>query len=197
MQRVTAAGRLPGWALLCWLAVVASVEAASGDAAGTYAVTVTQVEVSKDGGATYTTVFSGSQAINIAAVNAGAVAAGLVSGAALEAGTYNTVRVTIGSTMQLKGYVNNSSTTIYTNRGSDTNGFLTNTGAANAPGSDYGISSFTVPPGSRTATTTGLSLPVAPGSAGTVKVAFDTSGVITQSSGIPFVGAPTVKISSQ
>ncbi|MBI3324887.1 MAG: hypothetical protein HYZ92_06365 [Candidatus Omnitrophica bacterium] len=179
--------------LVCGLEGLA--QAASGDAAGTYTVTVTKVEISKDGGSTYTTLFSGSSDINIASVNAGAAAAGLVGGVILAPGTYDTIRVTIGGSLQLKGYVNNGSTTIYTNGGTDTGAFSTNTAAANTPGSDYATSTFTIPAGSRTSTSS-VSIPVSPGASPTVRVTFDTSGVITQSGGIPSVGAPSVTVTA-
>ena len=181
---------------VCWAAGLGRVEAASGNADGTYTVTVTQVEVSKDGGSSYTTIFSGSQSINIASVDAGAVAAGLASGAQLDVGVYTIVRVTIGATLQLKGYVNNGATTIYTNGGSDTNGFSTNGAAANTPGSDYAVSSFTIPAANRTSSTTGLSMTVTVTTGPTVTVKFDTSGILTQAGGIPSVGAPVVTITS-
>lgn len=184
-----------------WLAIwlvswTAAVEAASGDADGTYSVTITRIEVSTDGGSTYTTIFSGSQAVNIASVSAGATVAGLANGVSLEAGTYNVVRVTLGSTLLLKGYVNNGATTIFTNGGTDGAGFSTNTSAANTPGSTYAISTFTIPEASRTATITGLSIVLVKDANTTVTVKFDTAGVITQSGGTPSVGAPSVSITS-
>ena len=176
-----------------WLALgAARVEAASGNADGTYTVTVTMVEVSKDSGTTYTTVFNGSQSINIASVSAGAVAAGLVSGVTMDAGTYDRIRVTIGGTLQLKGYVNNGATTIFT----DGSTFSTNGAAADTPGGTYAVSSFAIPADSRTSTQT-VSIPVQPGGAPTVSVAFDTSSVLTQSGGTPSVGAPIVTVTSQ
>lgn len=170
--------------------------AASGDAAGTYTVTVTKVEISNDGGTTYTTLFDGSTNINIASASAGAVAAGLVSGVALVPGVYNRVRVTIGANLLLKGYVNNGTTTIYTNGGTDTNGFANNNGggADSPPNSGYDISTFTIPAGSRTNTFT-VDINITPGGK-TVSISFDTSGVITQSGGTPSVSAPTVSIST-
>ena len=172
---------------------VSGVEAASGDAAGIYTVTVTKVEVSSDGGGTFTTIFDGSKAINIAAADAGAVAAGLASGAAVAPGTYNRVRTTIGATLLLKGYVNNGATTIYTNGGTDTGAFTTNNSAADAPGGTYTTSTFTIP--NRTSTMT-VSIVVPSSGNATVRISFDTSGVITQSSGIPSVGAPTITVTS-
>jgi hypothetical protein len=65
-----------------WLLAMNPAQAASGDADGTYTVTITKLELSTDG-TTFVTVFEGSQAINIASANAGAVAAGLVSGVTL------------------------------------------------------------------------------------------------------------------
>lgn len=159
--------------MLCLLVSVRGAEAASGDADGTYTVTITQVEVSKDQGTTWTTVFSGSQAINIASVTAGAAAAGLVSGATLDAGTYDRVRVTLGANLLIKGWRNTgSSTTDYTN------GSTFNTVAGNDPGGDYAISTFTIPDASRVQTFTGLSIVVQPGGAPTCTIKFDTSGVI-------------------
>ena len=94
--------------------------------------------------------------------NAGATVAGLASGVDLEAGTYDTVRVTLGSTLLLKGYVNFGTTTIYTNN--DADGFGDNSGGG-ADRTDngstaYAVSTFTIPLTSRTQTFTGLSLPV-------------------------------------
>lgn len=180
-----------------WLLGLASwAEAASGDADGTYTVTMTQIEVSKDGGATYTTLFSGSQAVNIASADAGATVAGLASGMDLDAGTYNTVRVTLGSSLLLKGYVNFGTTTIFTNN--DADGFGDNSGGgADTPGSGYAVSTFTIPQVNRTQTIAGLSLPVSRENPRTCIVKFNTAGVITQSGGTPSVGAPSVSITSR
>lgn len=177
---------------LCVMMRAGDAAAASGNADGTYTVTITKVEVSQDSGTTYTTIFSGSQDINIASVNAGAVAAGLANGVTVDSGTYNRVRVTIGSTLQLKGYVNNGATTIFT----DGSTFSTNGAAADTPGGTYAVSTFTIPADSRVSVNT-TSINIQQGGSPTVAVAFDTSGVITQSGGTPSVGAPTVTISSQ
>ncbi len=166
--------------------------AASGNADGTYTVTITKVEVSKDSGTTYTTIFSGSQDINIASVDAGAIAAGLANGVTVDAGTYTRVRVTIGSALKVKGYVNNGATTLYTNGVT----FGVNLAAANTPGGDYAVSTFTIPANSLVNVNT-TSITVQPGTSPLVDVAFDTSGVITQSGGTPSVGAPTVTVTSQ
>ena len=171
-------------------------EAASGNADGTYTVTVTKIEMSKDAGATYVTVFSGSQAINIASASAGATAASLVSGVALAPGTYTHVRVTIGATMTAKGYVNISGSTWYTDGGTDSGAFSSNAGN-DTPGADYAISTFTIPEANRTTTDTSLSMTVRAGGAGpTCGVSFDTSGVIINNGGSPSLGAPTVTMSS-
>ena len=182
--------------VVCWTGGLSGVEAASGDADGTYTVTITKVEVSKAGGTTYTTLFSGSQDINIASVSAGAVAAGLASGAALDVGTYDTVRVTIGSTLRAKGYVNNAGSTVYTNGGTDGSASSTNGGVTDTPGSGYAVSTYTIPAANRTSTTSGLSIVVQIGKSPTVAVKFDTTGVLSVSSGIIIPGAPAVTISS-
>ncbi len=183
---------LLGWIGLHLLAGAVPAQAATGDAAGTYTVTVTQVEMSSDGGGSYTTIFSGSKEINIASANAGAVAASLASGVTLPPALYNRIRVTLAQNLQLKGFVNDGATTFYTNNDSD--GFGLNLGAADTPGADYAISTFTIPAGNRVNTiTVSINIP-ATGSAPTVRVNFDTTGVLTVSGSIPSVGAPTVTV---
>lgn len=151
---------------------LAMAEAGSGDADGTYTVTITKIEVSTDQGTTYTTVFSGSQAINIASVGANTVAAGLVSGASLDAGTYDRLRVTIGDTLQLKGFRNTGGgATDYTN------GTTFNTVAGDSAGSDYAVSSFTIDAANRVQTFT-ISIVVKPGGSPRCTVKFDTQSVI-------------------
>lgn len=178
--------------VVCWAAGLRGVEAASGDADGTYTVTITKVETSKDSGATYTTLFSGSQDINIASVSAGAVAAGLASGAVLDVGTYDTMRVTLGATLKAKGYVNNAGDTVSTNGGTDGSASSTNSGVTNTPGSDYAISTYTIPVANRTNTTSGLSMVVQVGTSPTCTVKFDTSGVLSVVGGGIVPGAPSV-----
>ncbi len=168
--------------------------AASGNADGVYTVTVTRVEISNDGGSTFQTIFSGSQSINIASVSARATAASLANGVALAPGTYNRMRTTIGSTLSFKGYVNNGATTIYTSGGANSNAFSTNGAAANTPGNDYTTSTFTI---SNPTSTKTVTIVVSDGGAApTIQVAFDTSSVLTQSGGIPSLGAPTITITS-
>lgn len=196
MDRLSLRAVVVGWVVASLAVASGTTEAASGDADGIYTVTVTKVELSKDSGATFTTVFEGSQSINIASATAGAVAAGLVSGTALDAGTYTHVRVTIGSTLQFKGYVNNGATTLYTDGGTDTDAFSTNIAAASTPGGDYAVATFSIPSANRTDTTTGLSIQVLPGQARTVRIVFDTSSVLTQSGGIPSLSPPDVQISA-
>jgi len=60
-----------------WFGCAMSAGAATGSGGGqAFKITVTTVEISSDSGSTYTTLFSGSQEMDIAAANAGAVAAG-------------------------------------------------------------------------------------------------------------------------
>ena len=188
--------RRTAWGFLAaavWLLAMSPAQAASGDADGTYTVTITKLEVSTDG-ATFVTVFEGSQAINIASANAGAVAAGLVNGVTLAAGTYTTVRVTLGANLLAKGYVNSGSDTVYTNNSA--NGSTTNSGVNNTPGTGYAVSTYTIPAGNRVNTITGMSFIVEPGVSRTVKVSFNTSGVLSLSSGVIIPGAPSVTGSS-
>lgn len=179
--------------LIGWISVAAVfiglglAEAASGDADGTYTVTVTKVELSKDGGTTYTTVFSGSQAINIASASAGAVAASLASGVALEVGTYTACRVTLDSALVVKGYVTVGGTTFYTD-GTTFSGV-----AGSSPGAGYATSTFTIDATNRTQTYTSLSMVVQPGGSPKVTVTFNTAGVVIAG---PSIGPPSVGFST-
>lgn len=184
MRQIRVLTLVTGWAAIIALFALASrTEAGSGDADGTYTVTLTKVEISKNSGATYTTLFEGSQAINIAAANAGAVAAGLVSGATLEPGTYDVVRVTLSPTMQLKGYVIDGADTLYTDGGTETGSVESTSkrvGASTPPDSGYAASTYTIPEINRVDTKTGLSLNVEPGKAMIVDIAFDTTGTVSE-----------------
>ena len=171
-----------------------TVSAGSTDADGTYTVTVTLVEASQDGGATYTTLFSGSQAINIAAVNAGALAAGLVSGVDIPVGTYNRIRVTIGATLLAKGYVNSGGSTFYTNGGSNGSGTSSVAGNDNTTSSTYAASTYAIPSGDRVSTFT-VSILVKQGTAATTRVNFNTAGVFSLNGTVVVPGAPSVSIS--
>ena len=193
MQRADAT-LLIGVAAACVLGAGAA-WAASGNADGTYTVTITKTEMSTNG-TTFVTLFEGSQAVNIASASAGATVAGLASGVKPPDGTYTTIRTTLGANLLLKGYVNNGGTTIFTNGGTDGAGFTTNSAAADAPGSTYAVSTFTIPVANRTATTTGVSIVMQGDAARTVTIKFDTSGVLTQSGGVPSVGAPTVTVTT-
>jgi hypothetical protein len=168
----------------------------SGSADGTYTVTVTRVEMSQDG-TNFTTVFNGSKAINIAGVNAGALAAGLVSGVSVAPGTYTTVRVTIGATLLAKGHVNISGRTFYTNGGTDTNAFSNVAGNDQEDSqSNYAIATFTIPADNRTSSQS-VSFTINPtGSPPTVSVAFDTGSVFTNNNGSPSLGPPSVTMSA-
>lgn len=173
---------------------IATEAATNGAADGTYTVTVTLVEACQ-GSSNCQTLFSGSQAINIAAANAGAVASSLVSGAEITAGTSNTINVTIGSTLQAKGYVNISGQTQYTDGGTDLTAFNNIAGSDQFNQADYATSTFTVPSAQRTQTTGGLTITVGPGlPAPKCRVAFDTSGVIFNDGGNPGLNPPSVTI---
>lgn len=174
--------------------VALEAQAASGDADGTYTVTITQVEISKDGGATYTTLFSGSKDINIAAADAGAVAGSLASGAALPPGTYDRIRVTLGSSLRIKGFVNNGAGTgtLYTNN--DADGFDLNLAGINTPGADYATSTLNIPEANRVSTQTVSIVVPSEGTPSTVRVNFDTTGVLTAAGNTPSLNAPTVTI---
>lgn len=165
----------------------------STDADGVYTVTVTLVEASSDGGATYTTLFSGSQDINIAAVNAGAVAAGLVSGVEIPVGTYNRVRVTIGATLLGKGYVNSGGNTFYTSGG--VNGTSSIAGNDNTTASDYTTSTYTIPEANRVSTQT-VSIPIEKDKPTTIRVNFDTRGVFSLNGSTVVPGEPSVSVTT-
>lgn len=169
--------------------------AASTDADGTYTVTVTLVEASNDGGANFITLFSGSQLINIAAVTAGASAAGLVSGVDFPVGTCDRVRVTISDTLLAKGYVNSGGSTFYTSGGVNGTSNVAgndNTGAV----SNYTASTYTIPEANRVNVNT-VSIPIVKGKGTTMQVKFDTSGVLSYNGLVVIPGAPLVTISSE
>lgn len=169
--------------------------AASGDADGTFTVDVTKVEISNDNGASYITLFEGSKEINIAAASAGAAAAGLASGAVLPPGTYNRIRCTLGSSLRIKGYVNNGTNdgTLYTNN--DADGFDLNAAAIDTPGGDYATSTLTIPVANRVDTMIVSIVVPAEGTPGTIRINFDTSGVLSAVGNIPSLNDPTVTVS--
>lgn len=188
-------GVVPVWWVILFVACWSEPGfAASTDADGTYTVTVTKVEASLDGGTTYTTLFSGSQLINIASVTAGATAAGLVNGVDFPVGTCNRVRVTIGDTLLAKGWVNSGGSTFYTSGG--VNGTSTiagndNTGAV----SNYTASTYTIPEANRVSVKT-VSIPIVKGTATSIQVKFDTSGVLSYNGVVVIPGEPLVTIGS-
>lgn len=157
-----------------------------------YGVTITKIEVSQDEGATYLTRFAGQCDVNLVTEAAGRVVAGLTSGDPLPAGTYNRLRITLGPTLYLKGYLNYNGATFSTNGGADDHGYEANLAGLNAPGDSYAVSAFTIPEASRTfeqAITLSISAASAP-----PLVTFDLSGTITQTSGNPTVNAPVVTV---
>lgn len=195
-MRIRLRGWLTAWGVVLLVLTTPPALAASGDADGTYTVTVKQVEVSTDG-TNFVTVFSGSSDINISAVDAGAQAATLVSGTSVPPGTYTTVRVTIGATLSVKGYINIAGRTHYTDGGTDGGAFsnVAGTDQQNAQ-ADYAISTFTIPAANRVTSQAVTFNVVKGGPASRVTVTFDTSGVITNNGGQPSLGAPTVTMSS-
>lgn len=188
-----------GLLLICWGFPAPQARAACGDrasgAADVYKVTVNKIEFSEDG-TTFITVFDGSRQIDISAVDAGAVAAGLVSGAAVPPATYTQVRVTVGSTLKVRGYINIAGSTHYTDGGTDSGAFGLNAGVTDTPGGDCAESTFTIPAANRTSTGNVTFTVPEGGAAPTVRVAFDTSGVITNNGGAPSLGPPTITMSA-
>ena len=78
--------------------------------ASVYKVTITQFEMYN--GTSWVTISSGSSTtIDIASVNAGAVAGTFFSGLSVPDGTYTQVRVTISGTFTISGRVGSSYTT--------------------------------------------------------------------------------------
>lgn len=194
-------GRRSGWVLLGVLALGTIAEAGTTDADGIYTVTITQIELSKDSGASYTTVFSGSQAVNIASANAGATVAGLVSAVELAAGTYDRVRTTLSATLLAKGYVNNGANTSYTDGGTETGAGESTSliaGNNNTTAADYAASTYTIPEVNRVNVVTFNSpVTVSKGTEKTCIVSFDTSGVLSLSGGAVVPGAPLVTVASR
>lgn len=177
--------------LISLLLVAGPAQAASG-AAEAYGVTITKIELSKDKGASYVTRFEGYADVNLAAPGVGVPIAALGAETPLPKGTYTRVRVTLGPTLYLKGYVNHGETTLFTNGGADGAGYEANLAGANTPGASYAVSTFTIPEARRTfeqavRILVGAVPPI-------ITVTFDLTGVLTQTGGVPTVGAPAVTI---
>lgn len=200
-EMVRRQGWVAGGLALGLLAAWPGAEAGTTDADGTYTVTITRIELSKDSGASYTTVFSGSQAVNIASANAGAAVAGLVSGVELDPGSYDRSRVTLGATLLAKGYVNSGGNTFYTDGGTETGAGESTTqiaGQNNTTAADYTASTYTIPVADRTQVVTFSSpVSVSKDDPRTVIVTFNTAGVLSLSGTAVVPGAPSVSVSSR
>lgn len=70
-----------------------------------YQVTVKNIEISKDSGATWVTVGSGSLTFDIALANAGAVVGNYCTNNNIEAGTYDKIRATVARTFTVSGSI--------------------------------------------------------------------------------------------
>lgn len=177
------------------LAEAACPNATTGNA-DVYNVTVRMIEFSTDG-TNFVTAFQGSTVIDIASVAAGSTAAGLVSGGAVPPGNYTNIRVTIGSTVGVRGFVNNGGTTVYTDGGTDAAAF-TGVGGNNSPGTDCATSTFTVPANTRVSTDA-VSFTVNPADgppSSTVTISFDTSTVIATDGAGATLNEPVVTMTT-
>jgi hypothetical protein len=194
-------GWVAGGLALGLLAAWPGVEAGTTDADGTYTVTITQIEISKDAGANYATLFSGSQAVNIASENAGATVAGMASGVELDAGSYDRARVTLDATLLAKGYVNSGGSTFYTDGGTETGAGESTSqiaGLNNTTAADYAVSTYTIPVADRTQVVTFTSpVTVNKDNPRTVIVTFNTAGVLSLNVVVVVPGAPSVSVSSR
>lgn len=164
--------------------------AASGDPDGVYGVIITKIELSKDDGKSYVTCFEGYSDVNLVAASAGRSIASLIFSAPLAQGNYNRVRIALGPKLYLQGYVNYGNKTIFTNGDNEGKGYDINAAAANTPGSTYSVSAFTIPEDQRSYEYM-INIPVG-AKPPVLHAAFNLSGVITQTNGIPSVSAPLV-----
>ncbi len=72
----------------------------------TYVITIKKIELSKDGGATYTVIATGNRSFTIASSHShGAIISDYVSGAEVEPGEYNAIRITLSSAIGLLGTI--------------------------------------------------------------------------------------------
>lgn len=155
-----------------------------------YKVTVQRIELSADGGTTYTTVFSGSSELDIASANAGQVAGNFVSDIKIADGLYNRLRVTISATFKIKGsVVLNADNRRYYTLANGTASLV----AANEVEATITAPVNISPTGTFTSVDT-VSITVANGKSGVIRVAFDTQGTINLllAGGTFFPGAPVV-----
>jgi hypothetical protein len=163
---------LVGGVLVLATAVISFAQQATGTPT-IYKVTVKKVEFSSDGGTTFVTLKEADQEMDIASVNAGALAANYASGATLPAATYNRIRVTISCTIKLRGNVSFGGITYYT----------TSTGGTSAVAGNLAEGSYTVPAGAGCAggqltSTDTVSFAVIEGQGKTMNVSFDVTGSI-------------------
>lgn len=91
-----------------------------------YQVTVNRIEISKDSGATWVTVGSGSLIFDIASSNAGAVIGNYCANNNIEAGTYDKIRATVSRTFAVRGSIRqdtgqNNGNLMYTSAAGATN----------------------------------------------------------------------------
>jgi len=98
-----------------------------------YIVTLNGLQVSSDGGATWTTVNDQSLTFDIASVTAGATVGNYAS-TSLPAGAYNRVRPTLSATFTMRGYVNYAGNTYFTTAAGVSNVAGTETDTDNMPG---------------------------------------------------------------
>lgn len=167
---------LGAYALALVLSATTAAFAQAPTATGTptvYKVTVKKVEFSSDAGTTYITGKEADQEMDIASVNAGALAANYASGVVLPSATYNRIRVTLSCTIRLRGSVAFGGQTYYT-----TGAAGTSTVAGN-----LAEGAFTVPAaggcvGGLLTSTDTVSMTVFEDQAKTVNVSFNVTGAI-------------------
>ena len=147
-----------------------------------YKLTMQKFEVSSDKGTTWTTLQQKNQEIDIASVNAGQVAAGYVSDAAMAVGVYNRIRVTISATFTMQGfaYYTSQNTTYFTTASgiSSIAGNVSNTSLM----TNYGQLSITIPGQTQLSSTFDLSstpIVIAQGKTQKVTVSFDVTSTLT------------------
>lgn len=89
----------------CFLLVSIAARAATTEPLS-YVITLEKIELSKDGGVTYTTIASGNRAFTIRSTNAsGDIISDYTSGARIEDGDYNALRLTMSNSIGISGRI--------------------------------------------------------------------------------------------
>lgn len=181
-------------------------------AASVYQVTVRQIDLSKDGGTSWTTIGASSAAFDIASAAVGSSVGAYLTGAAIADGDYNALRVTISNVITVRGTALDTSNgrTYCTDSDGSSENSVTHPATCPAAPEPQAITVLAAPPGGFPAgvtldagagviriVNTAFRLSVVNGQGRSYRIDFDVSagvGVLNNGSGAMYPGAPNVTI---